>query len=76
MYEDADFDKTMELIDTTTEYALTGAMYVFVDFTVGIPCSWIVPALPKIGPFSRKRRAGFVMLRGIFITTKSALERW
>ena len=38
MYEDAEFDKTLELIDTTTEYALTGAMYVFVDSTVDIPC--------------------------------------
>ena len=36
MYEDADFDKTLELIDTTTEYALTGAMYVFVDSTIDI----------------------------------------
>lgn len=26
VYEDADFDKTLELIDTTSEYALTGAV--------------------------------------------------
>ena len=39
MYKDADFDKTLELIDTTTEYALTGAMYVFVDSTLLIPPS-------------------------------------
>ena len=73
MYEDADFDNTLELIDTTTEYALTGAMCAFVGSIIDIPCSWFVLALPKIGPFSRKQRAGFVMPRGIFITTKSAL---
>jgi len=38
VYEDAEFDKTLELIDTTTEYALTGAMYVFVGTTIDIPC--------------------------------------
>ena len=26
VYEDDDFDKTLDLIDTTSEYALTGAM--------------------------------------------------
>ena len=29
VYEDKDFDKTLDLIDTTSEYALTGAMYVW-----------------------------------------------
>jgi hypothetical protein len=29
VYEDADFEKALELVDTTAEYALTGAMYVF-----------------------------------------------
>jgi len=28
VYDDADFGKTLDLIDTTSEYALTGAMYV------------------------------------------------
>jgi 1-pyrroline-5-carboxylate dehydrogenase len=28
VYDDADFDKTLDLINTTSEYALTGAMYV------------------------------------------------
>ena len=28
MYEDDDSDKTLDLIDATSEYALTGAMYV------------------------------------------------
>jgi len=28
VYDDADFDKTLELIDTSSDYALTGAMYV------------------------------------------------
>ena len=28
VYEDDDFEKTLDLIDETTEYALTGAMYV------------------------------------------------
>ena len=27
VYEDADFEKTLDLIDTTSPYALTGAMY-------------------------------------------------
>jgi 1-pyrroline-5-carboxylate dehydrogenase len=27
VYEDADFEKTCELIDTTTDYALTGAIF-------------------------------------------------
>lgn len=26
VFEDEDFDKTLDLIDSTTEYALTGAM--------------------------------------------------
>jgi 1-pyrroline-5-carboxylate dehydrogenase len=26
VYEDADFDKTCELVDTTSQYGLTGAM--------------------------------------------------
>jgi len=38
VYEDADFDDTLELIDMTTEYALTGAMYVSVDSFIDIPC--------------------------------------
>ncbi len=28
MYDDADFDKILELVDTSSQYALTGAMYV------------------------------------------------
>ena len=28
VYDDADFDETLELIDTSSDYALTGAMYV------------------------------------------------
>ena len=28
VYEDADYEKTLDLIDTTTGYALTGSMYV------------------------------------------------
>lgn len=28
VYEDVEFDKTLDLINTTSEYALTGAMYV------------------------------------------------
>jgi 1-pyrroline-5-carboxylate dehydrogenase len=28
VYDDADFDKTLDLVNTTSEYALTGAMYV------------------------------------------------
>ncbi len=28
VYEDADYEKTLELIDTSTTYALTGSMYV------------------------------------------------
>lgn len=27
VYEDADYEQTCELIDTTTEYALTGAIF-------------------------------------------------
>jgi hypothetical protein len=30
VYEDADFEKALELVDTTADYALTGAMYVSV----------------------------------------------
>jgi 1-pyrroline-5-carboxylate dehydrogenase len=29
VFEDADYEKTLDLIDTTTEYALTGSMYDF-----------------------------------------------
>lgn len=29
VYEDQDWEKTFELVDTTTSYGLTGAMYVF-----------------------------------------------
>jgi hypothetical protein len=28
VYDDAEFDTTLDLINTTSEYALTGAMYV------------------------------------------------
>ena len=28
VFEDADWDKTLELVDTTTEYGLTGSMWV------------------------------------------------
>jgi len=28
-YDDAEFDKTLDLIDETSEYGLTGSMYVF-----------------------------------------------
>lgn len=28
VFEDADFEKTLELVDTTTDYSLTGSMYV------------------------------------------------
>ena len=28
MYDDNNYEQTLELIDTTTAYALTGAMYV------------------------------------------------
>jgi hypothetical protein len=34
VYEDADYEKTLELIDSTSEYALTGAMYVPADPSV------------------------------------------
>lgn len=38
VFEDADYEKTLELIDTTTEYALTGSMYVFFLLTCAIAC--------------------------------------
>lgn len=51
MYEDADWDKTLELIDTTTTYALTGSMYfLFLSFT-------LVRILIKNRSFSTDRQA-------------------
>jgi len=35
VYEDEDYEKTLDLIDNTTAYALTGAMYVPGPFVVG-----------------------------------------
>ena len=29
VYDDADYEKTLDLIDSSTEYALTGSMLVF-----------------------------------------------
>ncbi len=33
VFEDADYEKTIELIDETSEYGLTGAMYVHVGYS-------------------------------------------
>jgi 1-pyrroline-5-carboxylate dehydrogenase len=48
VYDDADFDKTLELIDTSSDYALTGAMYVWNAFILfGYSLSpRNIPALP------------------------------
>ena len=37
MYEDASFDQTLDLINTTSEYALTGAMCVPSAFSLFVP---------------------------------------
>ena len=34
VYEDDDYEKILDLIDSTTEYALTGSMSVFFLFTL------------------------------------------
>ena len=37
VYADADFEKTLDLIDTTTTYALTGSVYVPASRTIHLP---------------------------------------
>jgi len=45
VFEDADFEKTLDLIDNTTEYALTGAMSVSVLLILSFLNSFLLPHL-------------------------------
>lgn len=52
MYDDADYDQTLDFINTTSEYALTGAMYVPSAFSFFVP--HLIPLCPS---FASERQA-------------------
>lgn len=52
MYDDADFDKTLELIDTSSDYALTGAMYVWNVFIL-LGTAYLPENLPALPPSAK-----------------------
>jgi len=74
VFDDADYEQTLDLIDSTSQYALTGAMYVPSHSLLEFLCYILETALPLIEGPSCSRQTNSVTLLETSTTTKSVPE--